>query len=81
MSTIHGAYQCGCSRYCKYLKNVSKATFYNHTKYRHQDRYRLSNARRLLFVAHVLTASRCTVVYFQLLMHITLGQTLDNLHA
>ena len=56
MSALRSSYQCDCSRQCKYLKNVSKATFYNHTKYRAQDCLRSSNALCLLFPC-ILTGS------------------------
>ncbi|KAH8994042.1 hypothetical protein EDB92DRAFT_1815316 [Lactarius akahatsu] len=32
-------YQCDCSRYCKRLRHVSRATFYAHRKYRNEDCY------------------------------------------
>ena len=58
MSALCSSYQCDCLRQCKYLKNVSKATFYNHAKYRAQDRLRSSNALCLLFPC-ILTGSLC----------------------
>src|SRR6266702_4697329 len=36
-------YKCGCSRYCKILRPVSKTTFYAHAKYRELDHRRSSN--------------------------------------
>src|SRR6266702_4080301 len=36
-------YKCGCSRYCKILRPVSKTTFYAHAKYRELDHHRSSN--------------------------------------
>ena len=30
-------YKCDCSKYCGYLRNVSKSTYYAHTKYRDED--------------------------------------------
>ncbi|KAH9014051.1 hypothetical protein EDB85DRAFT_2030930 [Lactarius pseudohatsudake] len=31
------SYKCGCSRYCKILRPVSKTTYYDHVKYRRLD--------------------------------------------
>ena len=58
MSTLRSFYQCDCLRQCKYLKSVSKATFYNHAKYRAQDRLHSSNALCFLFFC-ILTGSLC----------------------
>jgi hypothetical protein len=71
-----GSYHCDCSKYCKNLRKVSKATFYNHAKYRNQDCYGSSNAHRsLLCVTCELTA------IFTLLLYITLFQVPEILHT
>src|ERR1700761_6129281 len=65
MPPLPGSYHCDCSRYCKYLRKVSKATFYNHAKYRTQDRYHPSGSSKAhsLSVACVLMdLSRCRLL-------------------
>ncbi|KAH9036917.1 hypothetical protein EDB84DRAFT_1155793 [Lactarius hengduanensis] len=56
-------YQCDCSRYCKCLRHVSRATFYAHKKYRNEDCYGSRKSLTFRWCSHTdRSPSYCALV-------------------